>query len=475
MLLYQGIFMMNRTFHRLFLFSLCCLLIVSALGCGGKGGSLAQALKLMEADACADAIPLLEAASISTPGSATVWCNLGVCYLQAGKAEEAIRALRKGVDLASGKPEAYEYLGRAYLAAGQYNDARDILVTANTIGPGSPRILTALGVVEMKAGNMKPSFSYTMEALDFDDGYAPALYNMAVLYRDKVKNKNLAERFFRRFLSAAPSDPRAEEARGFLSPEEASNDGPAKGLVEKAKRDIENEDYDGALVALKEALIKDPGYEEAVWHMATLSDHVLNDPLKALRYYSDFKSKFPNDKRSQQAGRKCEEIRATLAQAERVKKETAKSDDLAFDPEQVAEAQDALDAGCKWQQKGDAAKAESFYRRAIELDARMATAYNNLGILYLASENFEGAKTALSTALQLNPDYVDSLYMLARAQHDTGDQVRAVKNLNSVLLKRPDFAKAHYLLGVILNEEKQLEAAKIHFERYAQLADKDVR
>lgn len=463
---------MSKAFLRLCVLLLCGLMIVPTVGCNSKSRVLSRALALIKTGDFDGALPLLETVTGVAPDNATAWSNLGVCYLQAGKYDDAIKALRKGVDLASGSPLAYEYLGLAYQKAGQLDDARDVLVTANQIGPGNPRVLTLLGVVEMKAGNIKPAFAYTMEALDLDSAYAPALYNIAVMYRDKLKNRTLAERFFRRFLAAAPSDPRAEEARGFLNPETTSRESPVKGLVEKAKRAMEQEEYAVAMVALKEALARDPDYAEAVWHMAILSDHVLKDTETALAYYSDFTKKFPNDNRSKQAGRRSADLAAELARHEPAGKESVKPPELLVDAAQAETAKDALAVGYKWHKKGDLGKAEHFYKRAIELDGSMAVAFNNLGLVYTKNKNLEAAKSALTSAVTLKPDYTEARYMLACTQHESGDDVAALQNLSVVLREKPDMAQAHYLLGVILNNKKQLEASKIHFERYAQLTGK---
>ncbi len=463
---------MNKAFFRVLTTGIACLMLLAA-GCGGSAGSLTAALALVEEGKYGEAVPLLEKATRSSPDSATAWCNLGVCYLEQGKTGEAVDALRKAVGLASGSSAAYEYLAHAYVEAGKLDDAREALATADTIDPGNPRILTALGMIEMKAGNLKQAFASTMEALDKDSSYPPALYNIAVLYRDKLNNSKLAEKFFRRFLTAAPSDPRAAEARDFLDPQASVRESPAKGLVEKAKRHMDNDDYDTALVILRDALKKDPGYPDAVWNMAVLSDHVLGNADEAAGFYADFRAKFPNDARSEQAQRRADAIKAELARTAAAVAAAVKA--APSDPVQVTSAPDALAAGALWQKKGDLAKAEAFYKKAIELDETMAEAFSNLGLIYFKSRNYEGARTALASAVDLKSDYTDARYVLANSQYRLGDKAGAVDNLNHILLKQPDFADAHYLMGQILREEKQLAAAKIHLDRHASLTGRVIR
>lgn len=468
--------MMNNTLFRILSQTAILVTMTAFYGCGGRDGSLIKALELVEQGNYEQALPVLESVSSRHSDNPSYWCNIGLCYWQTGDIEKAIEALRKGVDLASGSPQAYEYLGRAYIDAGMWTEAREVLLTANQIGPGSASTLTALGIAEMKSGRVKEAYVCFTEALVCETEYPPALYNLAVLYRDRIKNPQLAERFFRRFIAAAPSDARAAEARSFLNPEGARNDSPAKPFVEKAKRFIESEEYDSALVALKEALVKDPGDPEAVWHMASLSDHILGDAPGAAAYYDDFKSKFPNDKRSTQAERRSQDLKDSVAKSRRIAEQTAKVVPmLPDDTAQVAEAREAFSAAYGWQEKGDKLKAAAFYKRAVELDVTMAESFYNLGLIYFSDRNLADARDVFARSVALDPGCHDARYMLARTQLEMGDSIAAVDNLNAVVRDRPAFAGAHYLLGVIMAGEKQLDAAMIHFERFAQLTGQTVR
>lgn len=444
-----------------------------AAGCGRSGGeSLEKGLSLVKNGQYAEAIPLLEGASRNSPDNAALWCNLGLCYWQSGRMDEALKALRKGVDLASGSPEAYEYLGLAYIDAGSFEDARSVLVTANQIDPDNVRIITALGVVEMKTDRNKEAFRCFMGALDRDGEYAPAIYNLAVLYRDKLKNKALAEKFFRRFLAVAPSDPRAPEARAFLDPGSAAVESPAKPLVEKVKRAMSAEDYDAAIAAAREAVEKDPEYAEALWHLAVLTDQVLKDASGALSCYRNFAAKFPEDKRSGQAVSRSSALESDLAIANKIReKSSIVTVDQLRDPVQAARAEDAFEAGCAWQKKNDPRRAMEFYRRAIELNGQMVEAMNNLGLLYLAEKKYDKAEDVFSQAVTVDAGYADAKYMLAFVQHIQGNRPGAMSKLEDVLRSDPDSANAHYLMGVVLAEENQLEASKVHFDLYAELKD----
>jgi Flp pilus assembly protein TadD len=59
----------------------------------------------------------------------------------------------------------------------------------------------------------------------------------------------------------------------------------------------------------------------------------------------------------------------------------------------------------------------------------------------------------------------------ARLQlYELGQLAPATRTLNRVLQINPDNPQAHYLIGVALKDQEQLQAAKAHFNRYLALA-----
>ena len=54
--------------------------------------------------------------------------------------------------------------------------------------------------------------------------------------------------------------------------------------------------------------------------------------------------------------------------------------------------------------------------------------------------------------------------------YELGQLSPATRTLNRVLQLNPDNPQAHYLIGVALKDQDQLQAAKAHFNRYLALA-----
>lgn len=64
---------------------------------------------------------------------------------------------------------------------------------------------------------------------------------------------------------------------------------------------------------------------------------------------------------------------------------------------------------------GDAAGAESRYRRAIECDPRYAPGHTGLGDLLVRAGSYEAAVAALRRAVELEPASAEAQYSLAQA------------------------------------------------------------
>jgi tetratricopeptide (TPR) repeat protein len=105
---------------------------------------------------------------------------------------------------------------------GQWAVARNTLYAALDRDPRSPRIHNALAVVHTELGQAAEAMEALMLALEADTRYAPALFNLAVLYDTRLADGDQARAFYKRFISAAPRDPRAEAARAALGRLEAS-------------------------------------------------------------------------------------------------------------------------------------------------------------------------------------------------------------------------------------------------------------
>lgn len=87
---------------------------------------------------------------------------------------------------------------------------------------------------------------------------------------------------------------------------------------------------------------------------------------------------------------------------------------------------------------GEFNQAESYYRKAIEVDPRAANSYNNLGAIYLRQNKYEAAKDLFRQAILLDKYYADPLGNLGAAYHFEGNFAEAIKYYEQALVINPN-------------------------------------
>lgn len=114
-------------------------------------------------------------------------------------------------------------------------------------------------------------------------------------------------------------------------------------------------------------------------------------------------------------------------------------------------------------------RAEEAYRRAIELDPRLATALTNLGNLRLVAGDRAEAEALYRRALAADPSQAEAPYNLAYLLVERGSHHEAVPLFERALSLKPDFAEAHFNLAMALTELGRRERARAHWQRYLAL------
>ncbi len=113
------------------------------------------------------------------------------------------------------------------------------------------------------------------------------------------------------------------------------------------------------------------------------------------------------------------------------------------------------------------------FQRAIALDPRMARAYDNLGLCYFYQNQNDLAVENYKKAIDLehgsaHPSAWPYLN-LAITQQFLNQLADAEKNLREALRLDPGFAKAHFQLGTVLEDQGKLEAALAELKEAARL------
>jgi len=171
-------------------------------GCRRDRGEtdLAAGMAALEEQAYESAVQHLERAAKKQPVSASAYCNLGIAYWKLGRIERAVSSLTVAADLIGPDPLPLELLAQVYADARRWEEARDVLDRLSNGMPDTPRILTWQALVEYRAGETSAARDFLKRALVADPTYGPALYDMAVLYKDLPGGRPTAETLFEKYL-----------------------------------------------------------------------------------------------------------------------------------------------------------------------------------------------------------------------------------------------------------------------------------
>ncbi len=130
-----------------------------------------------------------------------------------------------------------------------------------------------------------------------------------------------------------------------------------------------------------------------------------------------------------------------------------------------AQAQSAEDAG-------DAAEAESHYRRVMKLDPSDAAAGLNLGNLLRGQGRVVEAEAAYRAALKADPRFAPAWHNLADLLDDAGRLAEAAAAAQRAVEADPDYADALFNLALLLQRLERHEEAAPLWRRYLKL-DRD--
>jgi tetratricopeptide (TPR) repeat protein len=116
-------------------------------------------------------------------------------------------------------------------------------------------------------------------------------------------------------------------------------------------------------------------------------------------------------------------------------------------------------------QKGHrTAEALRAYRTAAQQDPAFYEAHYNLGLTAVEAANLPTALMAFEYALAIRPDSADARYSFALALKQANFLGDAVNELDKVLIKHPNEARAHLALGNLYAQEFHESAkARLHY------------
>jgi superkiller protein 3 len=120
---------------------------------------------------------------------------------------------------------------------------------------------------------------------------------------------------------------------------------------------------------------------------------------------------------------------------------------------------------------GKKEEAIAAYRKAIELDPKLAAAYNNLGNRLSELGKKEEAIAAYRKAIELDPKYAKAYSNLGNRLSDLGKKEDAISAHRKAIELDPKSAAAYYNLGLVLDDLGKKEEAISAFRKALSLPD----
>ena len=124
---------------------------------------------------------------------------------------------------------------------------------------------------------------------------------------------------------------------------------------------------------------------------------------------------------------------------------------------------------------GDLATAIEKYRLILQLDPKLAPAYNNLGALYVKQGRFQDAVNTLTRGLKVDPAMSSAQALLGLSLFQMGEYQKARQPLEAALKAHPDDSNAEFTLVNDLTRIGDFETAAAHLQQLAKRQPRNER
>ena len=414
-----------------------------------------------------------------------IHAHLGAAYIGLKAYQEAIDALQNAIALDADLVDAHYNLGYAYVEQGHYDQAIPHLERAIAIAPNLKRAHYNLARAYRESGNLEAATHAITETLRLDSNYQRA-HELANLIKQAHYNRGITylndERYSEAvtvFQNAITLDPDFTTAHYNL------------GLTY-----LKMEIYSRAVDALQKTITLDRSYKAA--HHALALAHLGQQELGKAREAARDALKL--DVNYQPARSLLEAIDPNFTSSET-------QPVMPSEPEQSVKQQPIVkprqethyELGTAYRDAKMSTEAIAEFRKAIDMDPDFAAAYISLGEVYLETGRLDDAETAANAALRIDAtsqsarQLLDDIKQVRSTQSPqptvTASNVADVKrhyergeaflnngqyNEAAAAFKRaikadPNFADAHYSLGVAYLEMGALDDAKTAAEAASKL------
>lgn len=348
----------------------------------------------------------------------------GICLQAQSMPRQALDCFTEAVKVDPKNACALTHCGMIYKDEGHLVEAAEAYQKARSADPSYKAaaeflaiVLTDLGTSLKLAGNTEDGIQKYCEALEVDSHYAPAYYNLGVVYSEMMQF-DVALTCYEK---AALERPLYAEAYCNM------------GVIYKNRGEL-----DAAIACYDRCLTISPNFEIAKNNMAiALTDlgtkvKIEGDINQGVAYYK--KALFYNW--------------------------------------HYADAMYNL--GVAYGEMLNFEMAIVFYELALHFNPRCAEACNNLGVIYKDRDNLDKAVECYQMALSIKPNFSQSLNNLGVVYTVQGKMDAAASMIEKAILANPTYAEAYNNLGVLYRDAGSITLSVQAYERCLQI-DPDSR
>jgi len=459
-----------------------------------------------------DAIPLLETGVQIAPKRADLLAALGESYFMAGKAEKAIEAFKKLVEVEN-SARSFAFLGLSFRNLGRFDDAKEYFEKGVKLDPQNSLCLFNLGFIAERQGdatraeemfqqtirtnpnfpdallelaNLRTAARRLPEAVDLLRRYvrvshdpATGYYKLAMaersLHQNEAADRDLS--VFKTLSKNASSGPYPYEHlfdyldnRSKLAP----GDRDRLDLTELTEQLKKHPDQPEDLYMLSEAYLKAGKMDEARSTVAQLDKISAGDYRTLtglgvlLARYHLYDDAIQHFQASLKADPNSDEVKFDLANAYFRKRLYSQALDTAG---QVSEAGRKDDAyltllGDIYAHLGDAAHASEIFRDAIVRNPDNDQNYLSLALIDLRSNDIQGAQQTLLKGQARIPASGKIYWGLGLTSALQGNTAEATSRFERAVNLLPEWAGGYSTLGVFYFEIGQIDKAKEVLNRF---------
>nr|GLL46184.1 probable UDP-N-acetylglucosamine--peptide N-acetylglucosaminyltransferase SPINDLY [Ipomoea trifida] len=371
-----------------------------------------------------DALTIYEKVLEKDSGNVEALIGKGICLQMQNMARPAFECFSEAIRLEPQNACAlthcgilYKDEGRLVEAAESYQKALRADSSYKAAAECLAIVLTDLGTSLKLAGNTQEGIQKYYEAIEIDQHYAPAYYNLGVIYSEMMQY-DLALRCYEK---AALERPMYAEAYCNM------------GVIYKNRGDLES-----AIACYERCLAVSPNFEIAKNNMAI----ALTDFGTKVKLEGDIDQGVAYYKKALYYNWHYADAMYNLG--------VAYGEMLNFDMAIV------------------------FYELAFHFNPQCAEACNNLGVIYKDRDNIDKAVECYQKALSIKPNFSQSLNNLGVVYTVQGKMDAAQSMIQKAIIANPTYAEAYNNLGVLYRDAGNISLAIEAYEQCLKI-DSDSR